>query len=226
MLKLLIADDHTVIRQGIRRYLTSIGDMMIVAEAATACDLLAHLAQHACDVLLMDLSLGHVSAFEVMGEVRARRPHLPIVIFTLHEEMAYAKAAFLRGATGYVGKTRPLSELERAVRAAARGSRYVSAPLAEVSALFAVTPKSLSRRQEQILRLRGQGLHAPQISAALGITPKTVSVHEERILEKVGLPSRRQLMPYAIRQAMVEQGGTASGKRGKFMTVTIPNGEK
>lgn len=206
MLKVLIADDHAVIRQGVRRYLTSIGDMTIVAEAATASDLLAHVSQHACDVLLMDLSLGQASGFEVMRAVKAKRPLLPIVIFTLHEEMAYAKAALMRGATGYVGKTRPLSELATAVRDAARGTRYVSPPLEDVSALpLAVAPKLLSRRQQQILTLRGQGLHAAQIGLALCIMAKTVSAHEEKILEKLGLPSRHLLLPYAIRQAMAEE---------------------
>jgi two-component system, NarL family, invasion response regulator UvrY len=206
VLKVLIADDHAVIRQGVRWYLTSIGDMTIVAEAATASDLLAHVSQYACDVLLMDLSLGQASGLEVMRAVKAMRPLLPIVIFTLHEEMAYAKAAFMRGATGYVGKTRPLSEVATALRDAARGRRYVSPPFEEVSALpLAVGPQSLSRRQQQILRLRGQGFHAAEIGAALGIAAKTVSAHEEKILEKLGLPSRHQLLPYAIRQAMAEQ---------------------
>lgn len=206
MLKVLIADDHAVIRQGLRRYLTSTGDITIVAEAATASDVLTHLGQHACDVLLMDLSLGHTSAFEVMSAVKALRPHLPIVIFTLHEELAYIKAAWLRGATGYVVKTRPLSELATALRYAAKGTKYVSPTLDDMTALPpALAGKPLSLRQKQVLLLRGQGQHAAQIGAALGITAKTVSAHEEKILEKLQLHSRHELLPYAVRQAMVEQ---------------------
>ncbi|MDQ6734166.1 MAG: response regulator transcription factor [Nitrospirota bacterium] len=207
MLKVLIADDHAVIRQGLRRYLTSTGDITIVAEAATASDVLAHLGQHACDVLLMDLSLGHTSGFEIMSAVKALRPHLPIVIFTLHEKLAYVKAAWLRGATGYVVKTRPLSELVTAIRYAARGTKYVSPTLDDMTAVpLALAGKPLSRRQKQVLLLRGQGQHAAQIGAALGITAKTVSAHEEKILEKLQLHSRHELLPYAARQAMVEQG--------------------
>jgi two-component system, NarL family, invasion response regulator UvrY len=206
VLKVLIADDHAVIRQGLRRYLTSTGDITIVEEAAIASEVLAHLGQHVCDVLLMDLSLGHTSAFEVMSAVKALRPYLPIVIFTLHEEPAYIKAAWRRGATGYVVKTRPLSELVTALRYAARGAKYVSPTLDDMTAApLALAGKPLSRRQKQILLLRGQGQHAAQIGAALGITAKTVSAHEDKILEKLQLHSRHELLPYAARQAIVEQ---------------------
>ena len=206
VLKVLIADDHAVIRQGLRRYLASTGDITIIEEAATASELVTHLGQHVCDVLLMDLSLGHTSAFDVLSAVKALRPHLPIVIFTLHEEPAYIKAAWRRGATGYVVKTRPLSELVTALRYAARGSKYVSPTLDDTTAApLALAGKPLSRRQKQILLLRGQGQHAAQIGAALGITAKTVSAHEDKILEKLQLHSRHELLPYAARQAIVEQ---------------------
>jgi two-component system, NarL family, invasion response regulator UvrY len=206
VLKVFIADDHAVIRQGLRRYLTSTDDMTIVGEAATASDVLAHLEQHACDVLLMDISLGHTSGFEMMSAVKAMRPHLPIVIFTLHEDLAYVKAAWRHGATGYVAKTRPLSELVTALRYAVRGTKYVSPTLDDMNALPpTLAAKPLSRRQKQILMLRGQGQHAAQIGAALGITAKTVSAHEEKILEKLQLHSRHELLPYAARQAILEE---------------------
>lgn len=212
VLKVLIADDHAVIRQGLRRHLTSVDDIMVVAEAATASDVLTQLEQHSCDVLLMDLTLGHASGLDVVTAVKAIRPHLPIVIFTLHEHMAYARSALQRGATGYVPKTRPLSEVVTAVRYAMKGTKYVSPPFEDVTTTMplGLAAKPLSRRQQQILTLRGQGQHAREIGAALGITAKTVSAHEEKILEKLQLRSRHELLQYAARQIITGRQTAAS----------------
>jgi two-component system invasion response regulator UvrY len=203
MLNVLIVDDHPVIRQGLRRHLTTTGDITICAEAGTASEVLALLEQHSCDVVLMDLTLGHTFGLDLVSGIKARRPHVPIVIYSLHEHMAYVRSALMRGATGYVPKTRPLSEIVTALRYAVKGTRYVSPSFEDVTAFpVGLAAKPLSRRQQQILTLRGEGHTASQIGLALGISAKTVSAHEERILEKLQLCSRHQLLQYAARQAI------------------------
>ena len=207
MLKVLIADDHAVIREGLRRHLTLTGDITVVGAVATASDVLSQVEQQACDVLLMDITLGQTSGLDVMTAVKAMNPHLPIVIFTLHEHRAYAKAAFQRGASGYVPKIRPLSEVVTAIRYAVRGTRYVSPPLDDVTAMpVGLAAKPLSARQQQILTLRGQGQRAAQIAVVLGIAAKTVSAHEEKLLEKLQLTSRQELLQYATRQSLIKDG--------------------
>ena len=203
MLKVLIADDHAVIRQGLRRYLTSTGDITVVAEAATASEMFAVLEHQACDAVLLDVTLGQTSGLDMISGIKAKQPRLLIIMFTMHQHPAYAKSALQRGASGYVSKARPLAEVVTALRAVVSGTRYVSAPLDDVVAI--PEPgllRSLSRRQEQILTLRGQGACARQIGATLGIATKTVSAHEERLLEKLQLTSRHQLLHYAARQSL------------------------
>jgi two-component system invasion response regulator UvrY len=203
VLNVLVLDDHPVIRQGLRRHLLSTGDVTICAEAAMASEVLAHLEQHSCDVVLMDLTLGRTYGLDVVSSIKALRPHVPIVIYSLHEHRAYVRSAFLRGVIGYVSKTGPLSEIVTALRYAVNGIRYVSPSLEQVPACpVGLAAKPLSERQQQILTLRGKGHTAPQIGVALGISVKTVSAHEEKILEKLELCSRHQLLQYAARQAL------------------------
>lgn len=203
MLKVLIADDHAVIREGLRRHLTSTGHITVVGEAATASEVFAVLDQHACDAVLLDVTLGHTSGLDLIAGIKAKQPRLLIVMFTMHQHPAYAKSALQRGASGYVPKARPLAEVVAALRSAVSGTRYVSAPLDDAVAIpEPQLVKPLSRRQQQILTLRGQGACARQIGAILGITAKTVSAHEERLLEKLQLTSRHQLLHYAARQSL------------------------
>jgi two-component system, NarL family, invasion response regulator UvrY len=203
VLNVLIVDDHPVIRQGLRRHLTTAGDITICAEACTASEVLTQLEQHSCDVVLMDLTLGPTYGLDVVSRIKSLRPHVPIVIYSQHEHMAYVRSALLRGATGYVTKTRPLSEIVTALRYAVKGITYVSPSLEDVTALpYGLAAKPLSRRQQQIVMLRGEGQKAHQIGVTLGISAKTVSAHEEKILEKLQLHSRHQLLQYAARQAL------------------------
>ena len=199
MLNVIIADDHALIRQGLRRYLAS-QEITVVAEAASAPEVLVQIEESPCDVLVLDVSLGRSSAFELMAAVQAIKPYVRMVLYTMHEHPSYIQAAWRGGATAYVTKGRPLEELVSAIRYAIKGIRYVSPPLDEVLDLpIACDAKPLSRRQQQILLLRGQGQRAADIGAALGITPKTVASHEEKILEKLHLHSRHELLQYCVR---------------------------
>ena len=118
MLKVLIADDHAVIREGLRRHLTSTGDITVVAEAATASDMFAVLEHQACDAVLLDVTLGQTSGLDLIAGIKSKQPQVPIIIFTMHEHPAYAKRAVQRGASGYVPKARPLAEVVTALRCA------------------------------------------------------------------------------------------------------------
>lgn len=211
MLNVIIADDHPVIRQGLRRHFRAHGDITVVAEAANASDLLAHVERCPCDVLILDISLGSTSAFEILAKIQAVRPSLPIVLFTRHEHAAYVHAAWLRGVVGYVTKGRPVEELMTAVRLAIKGIRYVSPPLDSViDTAIPFHAKPLSPRQQQILRLRSLGQLASEIGRALGITAKTVATHEDIILQKLHLHSRHELLSYCARLEARQGQGESS----------------
>ena len=199
MLNVIIADDHAVIREGLRRYLGQ-REITVVAEAASGPEVLLQIEQSACDVLVLDVSLGRCSAFELMISVHAMKPYVRTVLFTMHEHPSYVQAAWRGGAMAYVTKGRPLEELVTAIRYAIKGIRYASPPLDEGMDLpIAGEAKPLSRRQQQILLLRGQGQRAADIGTALGITRKTVAAHEEKILQKLHLQSRHELLQYCVR---------------------------
>ena len=205
MLRLFIADDHAVIRQGIRRALT---DVTIVGEASSARELLQRLPHQMADVLLLDLSLPDQHGVQVIPKVKALSPNTRIIIFSMFAEPDYARFALQAGATGYVLKTAPMKELRDAIRQVVAGNLYLSPPFDELDLhMSAANGKRLSPREDQILQLIADGKTMREIAVMLEVSPKTIAAYRTRLLEKLQLTSTSALIRYAV-----------SSRSGKFQT--------
>lgn len=198
MFRLFLADDHAVIRQGIRRALT---DMVIVGEVSTVAELLQRLPTEPCDVLVLDLALPDGSGINVIPKIKVRCPHVRIIIFSMFSEPAYARQAFKAGAAGYVLKTCPITELRKAIRQVIAGQTYLSSFFDEDD-MHDGPPRPaaghLSPRELQVLQRMVAGHAVGDIAESLGISPKTIAVHRARILDKLQLTSTAALIRYAL----------------------------
>lgn len=196
MFRLFLADDHAIIRQGIKRALT---DMTVIGEASTADELLKGLPKHPCDVLLLDLALPGESGVRLIPKIKALCPHVRIIVFSMFSEPEYARHALEAGAAGYVLKTASMQDLHDAIRQVLAGHSYLSRPFDEHE-ISEPRPavKRLSPREEQIMQLIGAGKQMRDIAESLALSPKTVATHRARILEKLQLKSSSDLLRYAV----------------------------
>jgi two-component system, NarL family, invasion response regulator UvrY len=202
MFRLFLADDHAIIRQGIKRALT---DMTVVAEASTADELLAGLPAHPCDVLLLDLGLPGESGIRLIPSLKRLCPRVRIIVFSMFSEPEYARHALEAGAAGYVLKTASMQELRDAVRQVIAGQTYLSHHFDEQELSSPRPPvKRLSPREEQIMQLIGAGKPMRDIADSLALSPKTVATHRARILEKLHLKSSSDLLRYAVYHGIKE----------------------
>lgn len=202
MFRLFLADDHVIIRQGIKRALT---DMTVVGEAGTAAELLDSLPTHPCDILLLDLALPGESGIRLIPKIKALCPRVRIIVFSMFGEPDYARHALEAGAAGYVLKTAPMKELRDAIRHVIAGHTYLSGSFDEQDVREPRPPmKRLSPREEQIMHLIGAGKPMRDIADSLALSPKTVATHRARILEKLQLKSSSDLLRYAVHHGLKE----------------------
>lgn len=210
MIRVLLADDHVVVRDGLRRMLAATGDIAVVAEAGHGDEVLQRLSAVPADVLVMDVSMPGPGFLEVLRTLRERHPRVRVVILSAHAEEEYAERALKSGALAYVTKERSPEELQEAIRRAARGVRYVSerlaAALADRLAGQGVLSGHdlLSEREFEVLRLLGRGRSVKEIGALLAVSPKTVSTYRARILEKLRLAGTAELIRYAIEHRLTD----------------------
>ncbi len=204
MLKILIADDHRVVREGLKRIIEHSGTMTVVAEAADGAEAIAKTAKTHPDVVLLDISMPGRNGLDVLKQLKAKAPNLPILILSQHSEEEYAMRALRAGASGYVTKDQASTELLAAIRKVSTGRKFISESQAEdlVTSLQdneSSTPhKRLSDREHEILSLFGEGKSASQIAEELSLSVKTVSTYRSRILEKMKLSTTAELIRYAI----------------------------
>lgn len=209
MIRIFVADEQAVVREGVKRIAGDTTDLFVVGEAGDNHEVLSHITAQACDVVLMDISLTGRGGLEVLQEIRVRYPRLPILIFSTHTKRHYVTRAFKAGATGYLTKNCPPEELVTALRKVARGGRYVDAVIAELLAceISMDTEKplhaALSDRELQVLCLIGLGKTVSEIAQELWLSVKTVSTYRARILEKMRLKTTADLMHYAIHHQLV-----------------------
>ena len=209
MIRIFVADEQAVVREGVKRIAGETTDLFVVGEAGDNQDVLGNLTAQACDVVLMDISLTGRGGLEILQEIRVRHHRLPILIFSTHTKHHYVTRAFKAGATGYLTKNCPPEELATALRKVARGGRYVDAAVAELLAceISMDTEKplhaALSDRELQVLCLIGIGKTVSEIAQELWLSVKTVSTYRARILEKMQLKTTADLMHYAIHQQLV-----------------------
>jgi len=206
LLRVLICDDHTLVRAGLRRLLESFADIEVVAEAASADEVVIRAREALPHVILLDLSMPGRSGFDALAELRRTCPESAVVIMSMHDDALHVREALARGAMGFVVKEAAPAELEIALRAAAAGRPYlsphVSAP--QLQALRNGTRgeanvDALPRRQREILDALGAGRTTTQIAADLGISVKTVETHRARMMETLGCRNAGELLRIALR---------------------------
>jgi two-component system invasion response regulator UvrY len=209
MIRIFIADDHPVVRQGVRQIVASHDDLVVAGEATTGRETVERLPQLTCDVVLLDLSLPDIDGLDLLKELRRARPQMPVLVLTMHSEAQFAVRALKAGAAGYVTKESAPSELVTAIRKVVVGGHYVTAGLAErlaanISGGGAMPHESLTDREYQVFRLMAAGKSSRQIASALSLSIKTVSTHRARIFEKMQMTSAAQLAAYAVRNRLTD----------------------
>jgi two-component system, NarL family, invasion response regulator UvrY len=209
MIKILITDDHAIVRRGLRQILSETSDIVVGDEAENAHQLLELLPKNDYGVLVLDISLPGRSGFDILKQVKALRPKLPILIHSMHSEEQFAVRALKAGASGYITKESAPEELIKAIRKVHAGGRYVSATLGEKLALGLVEDSSkaphetLSDREYQVMYLIASGKMSKDIAQELSLSVKTVSTYRARVLEKMKMKTNADLTRYAIHNNLV-----------------------
>jgi DNA-binding NarL/FixJ family response regulator len=210
MIRIVIADDHPIVREGVRRLLTDTPDLQVVGEAGDAQELFTIVAREPCDVVLLDLMLPDMDGLEVLQTLTRRLPQLPVLVFSVQSEAQYAIRAMMAGAAGYLTKSGLPRDLVRAIRQVARrGGRYISAPVAaqllEQMQRQAHTPPHthLSNREYAVLCGLAVGKTGKQLAAELSVSPKTIATYRTRIMKKLHLETNADLIRYAIQHQLI-----------------------
>lgn len=204
MIRVVLAEDHAIVREGVKRLLSAATDIRVVGEAADGAAVLACCAETPADVLVLDVSMPGPGFVRVLAGVRATAPALRVLVLSAHAEEQYAVRALQEGAVGFISKERSANELVRAVRRVHTGGRYVSENLADLLARHvagdAAAPAhdALSRREFEVLCQLGAGKTLKEIAVRLAISPKTVSTYRARLLEKLDLETTGDLVRYAV----------------------------
>ena len=208
MIRIVIADDHPVVRQGIRQIVGAAGDMQIADEATDGRELLQRARSTPHDLVLLDLSMPATDGLDVLKQLKRERPKVPVVILTMSPEEQFAIRALKAGAAGYLMKEGAPTELVAAIRKAVAGGRYLSAGVAEKLADHLVgnvegpLHDGLSDREYQVMRMIAAGKPTRQIAEELALSAKTVSTYRARIFEKMRMRSPAELAAYVVRNQL------------------------
>jgi len=210
MTRILIVDDHAVVRDGVRRIFEEQQGETAFGEASTAQEAVELVRAENWDVVVLDISLGGRSGLELIKELKQIRPKLPVLILSMHSEEQYARRAFRAGAAGYITKDNSRAELVKAVNKVIAGGRYVSADLAE-RLVFDIERgsdrpphESLSDREFEVMELIASGKTVGEIAEQLSLSDKTISTYRARILEKMGMKTNAEITHYAIKSKLVD----------------------
>jgi DNA-binding NarL/FixJ family response regulator len=213
MIRVVLADDHTIVREGLKQLLGAAGDLQVVGEASDGHEALKAVRERDFEVLVLDMSMPGKSGIELIKQVRAEKPKLRILILTMHEEHQYAVRAIRAGAAGYLTKESASAELVTAIRKVAGGGAYISSEVAEQLALGAMPDAqgpphaALSDREFQVFRLIAEGKSISDIAQRLSLSAKTVSTHKANLMQKMSLDTTGDLIRYAIAHGLVEKPG-------------------
>ncbi|MBW1645059.1 MAG: response regulator transcription factor [Deltaproteobacteria bacterium] len=211
MIKVLLADDHSIVRAGLVRIIEESGDMRVVAEAADGREALAFALRQRPDVAVIDISMPGLDGIDVAARLRSQAPDLPVIILTMYEEEQYLVRAVEAGVMGYVTKRSAPAQLVAAIRRVHGGSRYFSAEATEILALRLARGAggrsaldSLSARELQVLRQLALGQTNREIAAAYDISVKTVDTYRFRLLKKLNLRNNAEISRFAIQNNLIE----------------------
>jgi DNA-binding NarL/FixJ family response regulator len=204
MIRIVIADDHTIVREGLKQLLSAAGDFAVVGEARDGHEAIQRVRELDFDVLLLDMSMPGRGGMEVIKQAKAEKPKLRILVLSMHEEHQYAIRAIKSGASGYLTKEAAPALLATALRKVAAGGAYITPEVAEQLALGAMpatdaTPHTaLSDREFQVFRMLADGQAVSDIAARLNLSVKTVSTHKARLMQKLGVGTTAELIRYAL----------------------------
>jgi len=210
-IRVLIADDHALVRAGIRALVERIDDVVVVGEAGKGSEALELVRQLSPDLILLDITMPDGNGFDVLDQVTKLYPEIRVIVLTVHEAGEYALRAVREGAAGYLPKSAASIELEQAIQTVIRGERYISPETAQ-NTIFEVTNRAtkrdllatLSPRQREVLRLIAEGKTTKQIAQVLEISVKTVETHRAQLMERLGIHDVAGLVRYAIIVGLIE----------------------
>ncbi|MDA8084676.1 MAG: response regulator transcription factor [Nitrospiraceae bacterium] len=210
MLRILIADDHPIVRKGIRQILEETKNIQSIDEASSGAEVLQKIAKARYDIVMLDISMPGMSGIDTLEEIKKSNPSLPVLILSMYPEEEYAVRAIKAGASGYLTKKSAPEEMANAVRKIYRGERYISQNLAGILASTLMEDsqrplhETLSNREFQVMRLIVSGKSLKEIAAGMSLSPKTISTFRSRILQKLNMSSNAELIQYVIRNRLCE----------------------
>ena len=211
MIRIVVADDHTIVREGLKQLLAAGGDLEVVGEAQDGFEVMKRVRELEFELLLLDMSMPGKSGIELIKQVKAEKPRLRILVLSMHEEHQYAVRAIRAGAAGYLTKESASRQLVEAIRKVASGGAFISSAVAEQLALGAMPDaqgaphEALSDREFQVFRMLAEGKSISDIAERLNLSVKTVSTHKANILHKMSLATSGDLIRYAIAHRLVEE---------------------
>lgn len=210
MIKILIADDHAIVREGLKQIISETLDMAVVAEASNGEDVLEKVSANKYDVVLLDISMPGRSGLDILRQLKIEKPKLPIMMLSVHPEEQYAVRALRAGASGYLTKESAPDELIAAIRKISQGRKYVSSSLAEKLAyelgidVKKLRHEVLSDREFQVMCMFASGKTVKEIAAELSISIPTIRTYRIRILEKMKMKNIAEIIHYAVKQGLVD----------------------
>jgi DNA-binding NarL/FixJ family response regulator len=205
MINVIIADDHPVVRAGMKQILLEAGDVLAVAETGSGEELIREIRSHDFDVVLLDITMPGIGGLETLKRLKALKPELPVLMLSVHSEDQFALRTMKAGAAGYLTKESAPAELVKAIRQVVGGHKYLSPGFSERLAtelhqgINRLPHERLSDREMQVLCMMAAGKTASGIAAALNLSVKTVSTYRARIIEKTGMATNAELIAYAVK---------------------------
>lgn len=210
MIRIVLADDHAIVREGLKRIVGEAQGFQVVGEAADGTEVMRTVRELEFDVLVLDLSMPGRSGMELIKLVKSEKPKLKVLVLSMHQETQYAVRAIKSGASGYLTKETAPAQLEQAIRKIAAGGAYISAEVAEQLALGAMPGgetlphETLSDREFQVFRALVAGDSVSDIAAKLNLSVKTVSTHKANLMQKLGLANQTELVRYALKHGLAD----------------------
>ena len=212
MIRIVVADDHDVVRRGLRSFLEIDPEFSIVGEAANGLEVAPLIEELQPDVLILDMTMPGKTGLEVTQEIMQRWPQTRVIILSMHSDEALVQKALSYGAAGYVIKDSTSADIGRAIRDVVAGRRFLSSPLSEraIEAFMRNAPQvgfdaytTLTAREQEVLKLAAQGLNNAEIGTQLAISPRTAETHRSRMMHKLGLRTQTELVRYAIKRGIL-----------------------
>jgi DNA-binding NarL/FixJ family response regulator len=210
MIKILVGDDHAIVREGLKQIVAETSDMVVAGVAANGQQVLDQVKENDWDLVLLDIAMPGRGGLDILKQLRSERPGLPVLMLSIYPEEQYAVRALKAGASGYLTKESAPEELIAAIRKVSQGKKYVSSSLAEKLAVYLETDtekkvhEMLSDREYQVMLMIASGKTVKIIADELSLSVKTISTYRARTLEKMGMKNNAELTYYAVKQGLVD----------------------